>query len=520
MIRLTGEQVIAAAAIDHVVNIVSAPGSGKTTVAAERFGFLRFQRGDERGVLGLTFNRAAANEFGTRVASRWGASSTTFPHRISTFDHLYVDLLHILLRSGSISWPEGHQSVDVRDEYGGFDGFVYLLPTQHYLRVAGLNNTDTVVSRSRAITEATRGVGSAAKHLSILRQGIVSHEDVRWILRAALEREALREMIVSWVAANYRAIIVDEVYDGDGLDLTIISLAADAGVHATVIGDPWQAMYRWRGATPELVAQLVHSTEETFVEYPLSISFRFRGEQMPGLAADLRDGLPVSLPSVGSEEVDVALARRWADLWQVGDNILPLAFRNVENATDAAICLLLDTVTRSRFGERAHGRESAITKLKLDREVFDARQTEVMQPLLDDLVGGAEPETVLDALREAVKSLGARRPSRLSVEKEALIALQLRQIGLRLVRRKLIPGLTVFQAKGREWDRVGVVLSTGQRTALAEGLRSDHEEHCITYVAVTRARKLCGRLEKIPELDLAGVEAVSTSSESDQSNGD
>ncbi|WP_179872021.1 UvrD-helicase domain-containing protein [Microcella indica] len=67
MIHLTDEQVLAAASEDRLVDIVSAPGSGKTTVAAERFGFHRYQRGDDRGVLGLTFNRAAARELAQRV---------------------------------------------------------------------------------------------------------------------------------------------------------------------------------------------------------------------------------------------------------------------------------------------------------------------------------------------------------------------------------------------------------------------------------------------------------------------
>ena len=35
MVRLTPEQALAAAAQDRLVNIVSAPGSGKTTIAAE-----------------------------------------------------------------------------------------------------------------------------------------------------------------------------------------------------------------------------------------------------------------------------------------------------------------------------------------------------------------------------------------------------------------------------------------------------------------------------------------------------
>ena len=94
MVRLTPEQALAAAAQDRLVNIVSAPGSGKTTVAAERFGYQRHLAGDDRGVLGLSFNRAAVAELRARISARWGGGAIAAPHRVVTFDHLHVDLLH------------------------------------------------------------------------------------------------------------------------------------------------------------------------------------------------------------------------------------------------------------------------------------------------------------------------------------------------------------------------------------------------------------------------------------------
>ena len=53
---------------------------------------------------------------------------------------------------------------------------------------------------------------------------------------------------------------------------------------------------------------------------------------------------------------------------------------------------------------------------------------------------------------------------------------------------QLIAGMTVHQAKGREWDYVGVRLSEEERATLAAGLRVDNERHRQLYVACTRAR--------------------------------
>ena len=174
----------------------------------------------------------------------------------------------------------------------------------------------------------------------------------------------------------------------------------------------------------------------------------------------------------------------------------------MNNATDAALNLLLDVVTRSRLGTQSYGREGAITKLGLDRDRFFAQQEEVFAPLVAGLREGRSAAAVLDELREAIKALGARRPNPLSDEKEAAAEAQLARLAARLNQPTVVPGLTIFQAKGREWDRVGVVLSRAQVTTLASGLRELDEEHSIIYVAITRAKVACCRLS-----DTSGVEA-------------
>ena len=109
---------------------------------------------------------------------------------------------------------------------------------------------------------------------------------------------------------------------------------------------------------------------------------------------------------------------------------------------------------------------------------------------------------MLDDLREIIKSLGARKPSRLSEKKEADARLQLTRLATRLRQTTVIPGLTVFQAKGREWERVGVTLYRHQIDALKSGLHELEEEHCIIYVAITRAKRFCGLLSSTSELEV------------------
>ena len=51
-----------------------------------------------------------------------------------------------------------------------------------------------------------------------------------------------------------------------------------------------------------------------------------------------------------------------------------------------------------------------------------------------------------------------------------------------------VPGLTTHQAKGGEWDIVGVVLSDTERSSLGVGLSVTQDTHRKIYVATTRAR--------------------------------
>ena len=65
----------------------------------------------------------------------------------------------------------------------------------------------------------------------------------------------------------------------------------------------------------------------------------------------------------------------------------------------------------------------------------------------------------------------------------------LNRLKLRLAGQALVSGLSVHQAKGREYDRVGVKLKPADVTRLAQGLDIDNPDHRVLYVAATRARK-------------------------------
>ncbi|MBC7278678.1 UvrD-helicase domain-containing protein [Nocardioides sp.] len=499
-VRLTDRQVIAAATDDRLVNIVSAPGSGKTTVATARFGYLHHGAPDgRRGVLALSFNRAAVGELRSRIAARWGRQALAFPNLVTTFDDFHERMLKHLLRLGLIKWPEGHLHLDVIDDYSSLSGY-RSISAGGWLRVASSKPDGTVFSDCIRSPKATFGLTQAEPHRAVLAAGKVSHDDVRVILRVALQRPEFQVAVDAWMAENFRSVVVDEIYDADELDLHVVSQAASLGLAVTVVGDPWQALYGWRGSTPEKVQSNLLDQHD-FRNFDQPESFRFKTDQTRELAGQLRGGESVNVPSIASDEVDVALARQWKHLWPAGENILPLAFRSgASSDTDALLCLLLDVVTSASLGLQAFSRQNALIRLGISEDDLENFRDAVLRPALEELVANLPAADVLENLRARVGTFGRRRPRR--GQADGLREEELDLLRTRLQRGDLIAGLTVHQAKGREWDRVGVVLTRAQERELHVGLRELEPEHCVLYVALTRAKYASGSLHSLGELDL------------------
>jgi DNA helicase-2/ATP-dependent DNA helicase PcrA len=286
------------------------------------------------------------------------------------------------------------------------------------------------------------------------------------------------------VGVSLGHLVVDEVFDANRLDLYLVRLACDAGVQVTLVGDPWQALYGFRGANPELVPALIQ--EGRFRRLPLSRSFRFASREMQDLAQDLRAGTPVILPRGGQHEV--VLASDWDALWQAPDHVLPLSFGMTTNRSDAAAIVLLNHLLQSRVSERTIFLPEAVLLLELDPATYRLHGAAVLGNVADTLARRG-PAEALHALRNAMVELGA--PRRLRAGRAEAEQRQLDRLGA-LARRvragRVIPGMTIHQAKGREWDHVGVRLSETEVRTLAGGLRQEIEGNRALYTALTRAR--------------------------------
>lgn len=511
--ELTFNQRAAAYTTERLSYVESVPGSGKTAIAVERFGYLRYSVRSSRGVLALTYNRAACAELVQRIYFRWGPRCVANVHRVMTFDEVYRDILDFLLSRSLIVWPGLDGVLEVRDSYRGFSGFrTFRKGEKALVYSARLDSSRCVESVYGEVKGVTSGISKKRDHHEVLKRGIVTHDDVRTIVASALDDSELAAQIQGWLLGQFRAFVVDEVFDLNLLDVRFVYLAVESNLVVSLIGDPWQTLYGWRGARPELVQSMIVQGGSSpvipgrFVCYAQDDSFRFSEPDQIRLVSDLRQGKGVALPAVTSLDVDVVLSRYWCDLLDCGTNVLPLALKTIHNQVDAALNLFLNSLTRRYFDCNSFGRDLALSVLRLSVEEFEPLQDLVFIDLVERLYHGASPSEIFDELLILIGSLvKGRKPSVHKNKRNEYVGV-VASLAMRLHSESLIPGLTVFQAKGREWDRVAVVLFEDDVDRLAKGiypfvkdeLDEDacllDEDACILYVAITRGRRLTGQI--------------------------
>ena len=483
-IALTDEQKRAATAPTPRLFIEATPGSGKTTVAAARFGIARFASisAEPSIVAALSFTRSATSELLRRIKDRWGPSAASWPHRVATIDSFVCDILHFLLRSGLIVWPKHHTLLEVIDDWRGHRGYRDL-DAGKFRRVATIVNR-VVSSTTKRVHSPTPGFSKKQDFEGQLECGRCTHEEVRDVLFEAIQIDMCRVAVERFLQSSIGHMIVDEVYDANDLDLMVVELAIDAEVDVTLIGDPWQALYGFRGARPDLVSDLMK--RRRFHNYPLSDSFRFSTDEMKTLSLFLRKGRPVKVQC--GIEYDVVLASTWNALWNGPDNVLPVSFGQQKNRIEAASILLLDYIVRLRLVMNTAFLEEALILLGIDAEIYEARGTEIFAQVARTLVKEG-CKAALDDLRDATKELGAaRRPQVSGDASESRQIARLQKLAVRLtISAPLVPGLTIHQAKGREWNRVGIILSQGESYRIGRGLCQESEGDRKLYVAFTRA---------------------------------
>ncbi len=217
---LDPEQRAAASSPGGPLLIIAGPGTGKTRTLTHRIAHLVTERGvapDE--CLAITFTRRAAEEMAERLAALAPAQAGRLT--VATFHSLGVRILR-----------EHHAAVGLSAGFGIAD-------PERQLEVA----VSVAVDEKEARRLVAEGDGQYKKALRAL--DLVDFDDLISLPLSLLENDP---ELVSAYRARYRWISVDEYQDVDEQQYRLLRLLAPADGNLTAIGDPDQAIYKFRGA--------------------------------------------------------------------------------------------------------------------------------------------------------------------------------------------------------------------------------------------------------------------------------
>jgi superfamily I DNA/RNA helicase/RecB family exonuclease len=249
--------------------VLAGPGTGKTTTLVEAIVERIEGRGaDPESVLALTFSRKAAEQLRDRVTARLGrTTSSTLCATFHSFAYglvrrysppdLYVDPLRLLSapeqdvvvrglltrEDESVAWPAGLAGALETRGFARELGDLMARTTERGLGSRRLRELGLAESRPELVAaadfmdqyDAVLGSQNALDYPSLIADAVAMLQDPDHPARADLR-------------AQYSHVFVDEYQDTDPSQLALLQAVAGDGRNLTVVGDPLQSIYGFRGA--------------------------------------------------------------------------------------------------------------------------------------------------------------------------------------------------------------------------------------------------------------------------------
>jgi DNA helicase-2/ATP-dependent DNA helicase PcrA len=246
------------------------PGSGKTTTVAHKI-YSLIQNWENNysknaGIFCLSFTNVAKNEIAEKFREINGFS-LPYPHLISTIDSFV---------NSYITLPFAHKVKDVGKRYRIIDDMNYLNGV--FLSNWNLKNQfGTLLHRfdpSKIDFTASNGIawdghdksadtdfvkyGKAVKAIQF-SYGLLKTSDSAFF---ALHIFKKFPQLAKYLAAKFPYLIIDEAQDTSEIQHSILEMLYNEGLeNIDLVGDPYQCLYQWRDASPELFLQKFDDTE-------------------------------------------------------------------------------------------------------------------------------------------------------------------------------------------------------------------------------------------------------------------
>ena len=238
--------------------LTACPGSGKTRVIISKLSrIINAVRDTPRAIACITYTNSAVHELEARLL-----------HHIQPGDEIYYDICTIhSFCLNHIFRPFCHLIKGYKN------GFKVLTPEsaefEEYAKKASakynrynLNFRDLEEFTQLRVNVDGQPVGNAIEHGSLTHEiattywkliresGFIDFANILYYSYLLLQK---RSEILSYISAKFAWILIDEFQDTTDLQVEILTLIADAGrTRFQLVGDPYQSIYRFTGARPDL----------------------------------------------------------------------------------------------------------------------------------------------------------------------------------------------------------------------------------------------------------------------------
>ena len=272
--------------------VVAGPGSGKTRVLTRRIARLVASGVDPGQIMAITFTRRAAGQMRQRLSALLGGESGLGAMQVGTFHRLALSLLRELDCEPKLVLDEveARRVLEGALADAGLPGPVAAAGRAISLAKAAAQGPDEIAEEWRPHYDAYQ----AALHAS----RACDYDDILLDLLRLLEADAaVREQ----VRARFPYLLIDEFQDLNAAQYRLVLQLAGEGAGLMAIGDPDQAIYSFRGASPAHFAHLRERFSGTQL-FQLGANYRSQGHIVEAAAA-------VVSHNPGREAIELAAVR-------------------------------------------------------------------------------------------------------------------------------------------------------------------------------------------------------------------
>jgi ATP-dependent DNA helicase Rep len=245
---------------DGPLLVLAGAGSGKTRVIVEKIAHLiRHRHLSASKIAAITFTNKAAREMRERVSRRVQGTAAD-GLTVSTFHALGLKFLQIeharagLRRNFSVFDADDSQAIlkDLLPKGIKPDALFALQSLVSRAKNEGLS-PDEAAARAQSGREQEAAELYAEYQQRLAAFNAVDFDDLIRLPVAVLDADA--DARAAW-QERIRHLLVDECQDTNGAQYQLLKLLAGERGMLTAVGDDDQAIYTWRGANPENLAEL------------------------------------------------------------------------------------------------------------------------------------------------------------------------------------------------------------------------------------------------------------------------